>query len=381
MFISGRYKVLRDQWQDVNLEIYYHPEHDYNIHRMMEGMRASLDYNSKNFSPYQFKQIRIAEFAQVGSASAHGYPNLIPYGEEAGFIADIDESEAGGIDFAFGGAVHEVAHQWWGHQVGSADALGSKMNSESMAEYVTLMVRQQAKGKTKTRLYLQHSMDKYLKQRTRDGKGERPLALGHPDQAYIHYAKGVLVFYALSEYLGEAKLNQAIKAYVEKVAFLEGKEYTTALEMVDFIKTVTPDSLQYLITDLFETITLYDNKTLQARTTPLPNGQYQVDMEFLVSKYRSIRYGERVFHDEAGDSLTYQSADMAKPLVSLPLADYLEIGVFGADKEELYLEKHRITRIDNRLTLIVDERPVEVGIDPYHVMIDARREDNWQQVE
>lgn len=381
MFVSGKYKVLRDQWKDIKLEIYYHPEHEYNVHRMMEGMKASLIYNSENFSPYQFKQIRIAEFAQVGSASAHGFPNLIPYGEEAGFIADIDDSEDGGIDFAFGGAVHEVAHQWWGHQVGSADALGSKMSSESMAEYVTLMVRKHEKGIDKARLYLKHSMDKYLQGRSRERSIERPLALGDPSQAYIHYAKGVLAFYALSEYLGEAKLNRAIQSYVEKVAFLEGEEYTTALELVDFIKKATPDSLQYMIKDWFETVTLYDSKMLSAQTTKLPNGKYQVDMEFLVSKYRSVGKGEKVFQDETGDSITYQSAEMDVPMYSLPLADYLEIGVFGKDGKELYLEKHRFEQIDNRLSVVVDALPVEVGVDPYHVMVDGVREDNWVGVE
>jgi len=54
-------------------------------------------------------------------------------------------------------------------------------------------------------------------------------------QGYIHYQKGSLVFYAMSDYIGEKKLNNALKEYVEKVKFQE-PPYTTSLEMVDYIR-------------------------------------------------------------------------------------------------------------------------------------------------
>ncbi|MEM8527274.1 MAG: hypothetical protein AAGG68_21715, partial [Bacteroidota bacterium] len=136
IFTSGNYAVAKDQWKDVQLEIYYHKAHDYNIDRMLDGMKAGLDYCSKNFSPYHYKELRIVEFSQVGGASAHSYPNTIPAGEGAGFIANVDDSENGGMDYVFGTAVHEVAHQWWGGQVIPADSPGAKMVVESMAEYV-----------------------------------------------------------------------------------------------------------------------------------------------------------------------------------------------------------------------------------------------------
>ena len=375
MFASGKYAVLKDKWQDVNLEIYYHPDHHWNVERMMDGMKASLAYCSQNFSPYQFRQLRIVEFAQVGSASAHGYPNTIPFGEEAGFIADIDESAEGGIDIAFGGAVHEVAHQWWGHQVGSANALGAKMNTESTAEYVTVMVRKHQKGKTKARQYIRHNLDAYLKARTRERKTENPLMLSHPNQNYIHYPKGMIVFYSLADYLGEEKLNRAIQSYVQKVAFLEDG-YTTSKELVDFIRRATPDSLQYLIKDMFETITFYDNTMLSASTKALPNGQYEVDMAFLVSKYRSVGKGKQVFQNEEGGLMSYQNEDNKELIQSLPLADYIEIGAFGKNGKELYLKKHKINSIKNRLKIIVDEKPEQVGVDPFHLLIDREMGDN-----
>ena len=56
-FNSAKYKVKKDKWKDVSLEIYYHEGHEYNLESMMDGMKASLEYNSENFSPYQHKQV------------------------------------------------------------------------------------------------------------------------------------------------------------------------------------------------------------------------------------------------------------------------------------------------------------------------------------
>ena len=41
---------------------------------------------------------------------------------------------------------HEVAHQWWGHQVSGGDVQGASMIVESMAQYSALMVMKQKFG-------------------------------------------------------------------------------------------------------------------------------------------------------------------------------------------------------------------------------------------
>jgi ABC-2 type transport system permease protein len=68
-FNSADYKVARDKWKDVNLEIYHHKGHEYNLDRMMKGMKAALQYCSENFSPYQHKQARIIEFPRTSGCT------------------------------------------------------------------------------------------------------------------------------------------------------------------------------------------------------------------------------------------------------------------------------------------------------------------------
>ncbi|UMB52522.1 hypothetical protein MKD41_09225 [Lutibacter sp. A64] len=380
-FNSARYEVKKDTWNDVNLEIYYHKGHEYNLDRMLDGMKASLDYNSKYFSPYQHKQARIVEFPRTDGSFAQSFPNTIPFSEGVGFIADVDDSDKGGVDYGFAITVHELAHQWWAHQVIGADVKGATMLSESMSDYVKLKVLEHQHGKKKMRKYLKESLDEYLQGRTLEQKRESPL-MYNDGQMYIHYKKGSLVMYALSDFIGEENLNAIIKKYVDKVKFQE-PPYTTSIEMVEYIKEATPDSLQYVIKDMFETITLYRNRIVNVESTELENGKYQVDIEFNVNKYRLNDSGKRIYGEKLGDTLTYKTDKMRKPEMSLPLKDYVEIGVFydeeiEGEKEEveLYLKKHKITSINNKVSIIVDKKPTEVGVDPYNKLIDNNSEDN-----
>ncbi|WP_204345872.1 ABC transporter permease/M1 family aminopeptidase [Psychroserpens algicola] len=380
---SAAYEVKRDTWNDVNLEIYYHKGHEYNLDRMMEGMKASLAYNSENFSPYQHKQLRIVEFPS--GSFAQSFPNTIPFAGDAGFIADVDDSEEGGIDYTYAITVHEVAHQWWAHQVIGADVLGATMLSESLSEYVALKVLEKELGKTQMRKFLKKSLDDYLTARTFESKREKPL-MYNDGQGYIRYQKGSLVFYAISDYIGEDVLNNTLKTYVEKVKFQE-PPYTTSIDMVNHIKAVTPDSLQYVIKDMFETITLYDNRIEDANITEMDNGKFKVDIEFNVSKYRNNEKGRRYYSEPGRDSISYLAEGKKTPILSVQLEDYIDVGIFteddidGQKKERvLYLKKHKITKINNKLTIIVDQKPTEVGVDPYNKLIDTQSNDNRQQL-
>ncbi|HMO63213.1 MAG TPA: hypothetical protein PKC39_13555 [Ferruginibacter sp.] len=82
-----------------------------------------------------------------------------------------------------------------------------------------------------------------------------------------YYGKGAIALYTLSEYIGEEKLNNALKEYLDKVK-LQPPPYTTSIEMLAYLKKATPGSLQYLITDMFEKndhekLLLYFNKIIE----------------------------------------------------------------------------------------------------------------------
>ncbi len=151
--------------------------------------------------------------------------------------------------------------------------------------------------------------------------------------------------------------------------------YATTIDLIDELKIEIPDSLQYLLEDMFKTITLYDNKMVEVSTTVLDDGQYEVKLKFNASQYRSDEKGNRYFSEsfanENNNSLPH----------SLPLSDYIDIWRFttalNAGKSvEIYLKKHKITAIKNEITLVVDHLPTKAGVDPYSKLIDTNRDDN-----
>lgn len=70
----------------------------------------------------------------------------------------------------------------------------------------------------------------------------------------------------------------------------------------------------------------------------------------------------------------------------MPMDDLVEIGVFAEAENEdergklLYLQKHRIHSGAQIITVTVPRVPTRAGIDPYHRLIDRKRDDNIQGV-
>lgn len=377
---SGRYEVKKEKWNNINIEVYYNKGHEYNLDRMVKSVEQSLAYYEENFSPYQHKQARIIEFPRSYGTFAQSFANTIPFSEAIGFIADVDETDEEAVDYPFSVTSHEVAHQWWAHQVIGGDVQGATLLSESLSEYSSLKVLEQRYGKGQMRKFLKDALDKYLQGRTFEGKKEKPL-MYNENQQYIHYNKGSLVLYTLSDYIGEKTFNNALKDFIAEVAYQEAP-FANSIELVAHLKKATPDSLQYLIEDMFETITLYDNRVSKASQKALADGKYQVNIEVQTTKYRSDDKGKRIFQNPAGQTLTQEVAGK-KPVQSLPLKDYVEVGIFGEEEKDgkkkekvLYLKKVKVTAIGNTYSIIVDEKPVEVGIDPYNKLIDIRSDDN-----
>lgn len=382
---SARYEVKRDKWKDVNIEVYYNKGHEYNVARMISSIKKSLDYYTENFSPYQHRQIRVIEFPRTGGGFAQSFANTIPFSEAIGFIADVDDENEEAVDYPFSVTSHETAHQWWAHQVIGANVQGATLMSESMSEYSSLKVLEKQYGKGQMRKFLKDALDSYLQGRTFESKREQPLMFNE-NQQYIHYNKGSLVLYALSDYIGEKNMNNALKEYIKAVGYQEAP-YTNSIEFVSYLDRATPDSLKYLIDDMFRNITLYENRIKSASYKKLSNGKYEVTINANVSKYHSGKDGKREYKNPAGKSLKYKGKDEKYGTESIPLADYIEVGVFGQSKldgkekeKQLYLKKYKISQIDNTFTIVVDELPVEVGIDPYNKLIDTNSEDNRRKM-
>jgi hypothetical protein len=361
-YLSARWQVKRGEWHGLPIEIYYDAQHPYNVDRMIEASRKSLDYFTTNFSPYQHAQVRILEFPRYATF-AQSFANTIPYSEAIGFVADLRDPQD--IDFVFYVTAHEIAHQWWAHQVIGADVQGSTMIVESLAQYSALMVMEKEYGRERMRRFLKYELDTYLSSRGGELIEELPL-MRVEDQPYIHYNKGSLVFYRLREEIGEANLNRALANFIRDKAFQQ-PPYTTTLEMLDYIRAQTPPEKQQLIEELFAKIVLYDIKVAAATSKQRPDGKFDVRLQYEVQKNQSDGVGRET---------------------PLALDDWMDVGVFARKKGEselaerpLYLAPQHITQTQGTIDVVVDSEPFEVGLDPYNKLIDRNPDDNRKRLE
>jgi ABC-2 type transport system permease protein len=366
-YVSARYAVKKDVYPGVNgpinIEIYYDPHHPYDIDDMVASAKAGLQYYEANYSPFQFKQFRVMEYPRYRSF-AQSFPNTVPY-TEPGFIGRVVDPQKD-IDRTYFVTAHELAHQWWGHQLIGGAVAGSNMMSESLAEYSALRIAQKKYGDSQMHKFLKYELDGYLRGRAGEAHKEPPI-VEVQREAYVWYQKGSLVLYGLADYIGEDKVNLALHNFLMQKRYANANDatsvpYPDTRDFVAALRAQTPPQYQYYITDAFENIVLYDNKADTATYTKTPDGKYKVTLTVESKKLKS---------DGSGNE------------TPMPLADYIDIGVFNGDKDHekaLYLKKEKITQSKETFQITVDEPPTRAGIDPMNKLIDRIPDDNEMNV-
>jgi ABC-2 type transport system permease protein len=360
-FISARYEVNRRKVNGVDIEVYYHKDHGYNVERMSKAIEKSLAYYTANFGPYFHKQCRIIEFPRYGSF-AQAFPGTMPYSEGIGFIEDLEKETD--IDMATYIVAHEIGHQYWAHQVVGANMKGGTLLSETFAQYSALMVMEKSQGRDIMRKFLKYETDRYLRSRGNERLKEQPLYKVEMSQGYIHYQKGSAVMYYLREMIGEDKVNLSLRTFLEKYRYA-APPYPTSYDVLSEFRKNTPDSLQYIIKDLFEDITLFNNRTTDATYKKLSNGKYEVNIVTESQKFKADELGKET---------------------EVPINDYVEIGALakadGAKQAKiLYRQRVKITQKKNEFTFIVNELPEEAGIDHTFQLIDRMPNDNMKRLD
>ncbi len=362
-FISGRYEVRKQNYKGVNIEVYYDKHHAWGIDDMMEGVRGGLDYYQVNYSPFQFGQFRIIEFPRYRNF-AQSFPNTSPF-TEAFFVQRVLNPQKD-IDFTYFVCAHELAHQWWAHQLIGGRVAGSNMMSESLAEYSALRVAEKKYGAAQMHKFLSHELDGYLRGRAGETRKEPPLGLVQRE-AYVWYQKGSLVLYALSDYIGEDKVNLALHNFLMARRYANADDsksgpYPDTRDLEAALRAQTPAELQYFIDDSFEKITLYDNKAVSVTSQKLPDGKYKVVLTVEGKK-------------------AYANGDGVETPASMN--DLIDVGVLSGPKgaeRPLSVRKELITGGKQVFEFVVNELPTRAGIDPYNKLIDRNLDDNSMDV-
>lgn len=352
VFFSADYTVHRERWQDVDVQIFVHPGHAAHLERLLRSVRASLDYYSAQFGPYPYPFLQVVE--QPGNFLGMGVDGSgVITGGEGFFLLD---PEGDGFDAIFEIVAHEMGHQWWGMQLKPAFAEGGGVISESLAWYSAMQLVKQEKGREALRRFMGFM---------RQPNPWPPISTGLPllraMDPWANYRKGPYAMYALSEYVGEERVNLALRTLVEKKA----SSLATTLDLYRELQAVTPDSLKSLLHDLFEVNTVWTFDTKQATAVQTETGAWQVTLEVDARK---------VVVDSAGDA------------TELPMGEPVEIGIFAPAQpgerlgKPLYVQWHPIRSGTQTITVSVPHEPAHAGIDPYN-LLDWEEGDNIEPVE
>jgi hypothetical protein len=178
---------------------------------------------------------------------------------------------------------------------------------------------------------------------------------------WANYRKGPYVMHALAEYVGEDRVNGALRRLVEKKA----SSLATTLDMYRELQAVTPDSLAPLLRDLFETDTYWSFDTKQASAVQTASGSWEVTFQIDARKVTS---------DSAGVE------------TERPIEEWVELGVFASAEpgeflgKPLYVRMHRIRSGTQMITVTVPERPARGGVDPYN-LLDWEEGDNIETID
>jgi aminopeptidase N len=324
---------------------------------MIAALKEALQYYTANFGPFQNRQIRIAEFPYGDFAQS--FPNTVPFSERLGFI--YDDRVLKNFDYVGFVTAHEVAHQWWAHQVTPAGVPGAQLLSESLAEYSALMVMERRYGAATIRKYLERDLSAYLKGRGK-GDDEKPLAAVRMEQGYIAYNKGALALYALKDEIGETVVNRALARFVREYAY-KSDPYPSAADLIRLLREEAGPEHHQLIADLFEKITLWDLAVTASSATAMPDGKWRVSLVLRARKLEATGNGEET---------------------EVPMNNFVDIGLFASNPADrdfvssdvILLQKRRVVSGVQTVELIVGRKPAFAGINPYNKLIERNTDDN-----
>ncbi len=247
---SAQYAVKKENYKGKSFEIYYHPTHAENVDHLMNNARLTMDYCETNFGNYPFKTVRFAEVSGFTSGfAATAYPATIYMPENMVFYSNIKADKQQDVINELAG--HELAHLWWGNnQIHPDDRDGAAMLTETLAMYTEMMLLKKMHGKEKMLDRIKMHLDIYS-----FSKGfsiEQPLYKVRAGETHISYSKGAVVMYLLSELIGEQKVNDVLRSFIEKHKFPNPKPVST--DFLTELYRLTNPSIHSKIDTLFKKI-------------------------------------------------------------------------------------------------------------------------------
>jgi ABC-2 type transport system permease protein len=340
-FLSGKYKVYKEKYCGVELEIYYLPEHYWNIKRIMKGLKASLKYHIDKLTPYPHTILRIVEFPSFLGSFAQSFATNIAFSESIGFLVREREKDIPVPVFV---TAHETGHQWWAHQLISAYTKGESFLMESFAEYGAIRIMEVLNGKNTVGKFLKYELDKYLKSRASFVNNEEPSIYSFFPA--IYYNKGSLITYATSDLIGVDLYESIQKRFVEIFGY-KNNPYPTVINYLNLLYPSVKSELLSIVKAWHEKVIVYKFKINSAKIRENNNSTYHYSVKYSAKKFLVSENGKEK---------------------EIKLNEPIDIGIFK--NEELLFRKRETIKDDENI--IEFDAPIKgdkIAIDPLYTRV------------
>lgn len=209
-----------------------------------QAMMDTLDWFKNNIVAYKPKQLSIVAAPPFGG-TGYALPQIILIEDTVGFRAR--PSDDAGFDQRYRRAVHETAHQWFGHDIGNSVPVDSAFLIESMAKYIELVVIEKHYGKAAMNALVEYETQRYEQALRMDITAK--MALIDSTKSYDQYSRATIAFAKLRDEIGDDAIIKALKFVWQKHA--HPNRPATAMDFIFALKEQVEPKLSRLIDELF----------------------------------------------------------------------------------------------------------------------------------
>ncbi|MFN9090987.1 MAG: M1 family aminopeptidase [Alphaproteobacteria bacterium] len=338
--------------QGGTVDVYYHRPHNMNVPRLLSTGQQALSSYARRFGSSGNSRLTIVETPGY-SQSVQAFPGLVAVGERTTVIGG-DMRQPGRPDYPSFVLAHEIAHQWWGHELRPSAELGSALLTEGLADYSALSFMDEQCGSPCVAMILSRTWNNYFRQ-AGDHKREPPL-VSMGTQRYLRYSKSGATLFLIADQVGAQKMDRALARFLT-VHKGNGRRNPNAGDLTAALRAVARSDQQPLITDLLQQVVLFDFSVLGVHAERRLDGRY--DVWALVDLKRTA---------------------MGRDRSDAPLTASLEVRL-GTEKADL----RKFYRVEVRpgqqtIHVITDFRPSDIVLDPHNIWPDRERKNNERAV-
>ena len=208
------------------------------LHR--QAIADTLDWFAQHLRPYPAKQLSLIAMPGRG-ISGYALPQIMFVGHTHGFIGT--PTENAGFDQRYRRAVHETAHQWFGHDIGNGVEQDSAFLIESMAKYIELVLIERRYGEQAMLSLVTYEQRRFNQARRSDSRSLP--ALVDAQLSYQQYSQATLAFHELRQTLGDEVIVQALNNLWQQHRYPQ--QPATSMDFVRHLKAVSPVQHHWLI--------------------------------------------------------------------------------------------------------------------------------------